>query len=198
MIKALMASLSLVTLQAFAFAPAEAQQATDPIVIMQTTRGPIALQIYANGAPLTSNNFLDLVQKGFYNGLSFHRVETWCIQGGDPQGNGTGSYIDPETHQPRYLTIEINKRLRHNMPGVLAMARSNDPNSASCQFYITKQAMPQLDGNYAIFGRVVRGMRSVDMIRVGDRIISAEIQQPQTSAQPPQPVGTGKPESSGF
>ncbi|MFX7556102.1 peptidylprolyl isomerase, partial [Acinetobacter baumannii] len=82
-------------------------------------------------------------------------------QGGDPAGNGTGSFIDPATGQPRYLKLEITA-LKHK-PFVIAMARSNAPNSASCQFYITKAQTPFLDGQYAVFGRV-NGMASMQTV----------------------------------
>jgi peptidyl-prolyl cis-trans isomerase B (cyclophilin B) len=149
-------------------------QGGDPIVSMQTTKGPITLRIFQSMVPTTSANFLDLVGRGFYNGLTFHRVETWCIQGGDPNGNGSGDFVDPQTGRPRYLNLEINRSLHHNV-GMLAMARSGNPNSASCQFYITKARQPSLDGQYAIFGQVVDGMNTVYAINVGDRIISASI-----------------------
>jgi cyclophilin family peptidyl-prolyl cis-trans isomerase len=163
--------------------PAHAEP--DQIVMMQTTKGPIVLRIFVSAVPATAGNFLDLVQRGFYNGLSFHRIETWCIQGGDPNGNGTGSFIDPSTGQARYLRLEINGNFRHNAPGILAMARSNNPNSASCQFYITKRAMPQLDGQYAIFGTVINGMPAVYNMQRGDRILSAEIVHPKQQAPAP-------------
>jgi peptidyl-prolyl cis-trans isomerase B (cyclophilin B) len=156
-------------------APAIAQSSEDPVVIMQTSKGEIGLQVYASTVPNTANNFLELARSGFYNGLTFHRIESWCIQGGDPNGNGTGAYVDPQTGQVRNLRLEINRSLRHNGPGVLAMARSNNPNSASCQFYITKSAMPQLDGQYAIFGRVIAGIRTVYAMQIGDKIISTQV-----------------------
>jgi peptidyl-prolyl cis-trans isomerase B (cyclophilin B) len=150
-------------------------QPQDPVVVMQTTKGPIVMRIYVNAVPNTSRNFLDLVDRGFYNGLMFHRIETWCIQGGDPTGTGNGNYIDPATGQPRFIPLEINQNLSHNSPGVVAMARSNNPNSASCQFYITKAVMRGLDRNYAIFGHVLDGMQAVYNMGRGDKIISAQI-----------------------
>jgi cyclophilin family peptidyl-prolyl cis-trans isomerase len=190
--------------------PASSQSNGDPIVVMQTTKGPIALQIFVNAAPNTARNFLDLVQRGFYNGLTFHRIENWCIQGGDPNGNGSGNFVDPSTGQVRYLNLEINPRLSHNSPGVLAMARSTNPNSASCQFYITKAGMPQLNGQYAIFGHVVDGMQSVYSMGRGDRIMSAQIVEggssgssssSSSSASSTTPVrshSSGPPKDSGF
>jgi len=155
--------------------PAFAQSGEDPVVVFETTKGEIGLQVYAQAVPNTASNFLELAKSGFYNGLTFHRIEGWCIQGGDPLGNGTGNYIDPQTGRPRFLQLEINRSFRHNGPGVLAMARSNNPNSASCQFYITKSAVPSLDGQYAIFGRVIAGMRTVYAMRVGDKILETKV-----------------------
>lgn len=155
--------------------PAARAQSSDPVVMLQTTRGNIVIRVYRGLVPYTANNFLDLVSRGFYNGLSFHRVETWCIQGGDPNGNGTGDFVDPQTGQTRYLNLEISPALHHNAAGVVAMARSQNPNSASCQFYITKSPVPQLDRQYAIFGGVLDGINVVRNIGRGDRIISAQI-----------------------
>jgi cyclophilin family peptidyl-prolyl cis-trans isomerase len=150
-------------------------QYSDPIVLMQTTKGTMAIRVFASMVPTTARNFLDLVNRGFYDGKSFHRVETWCIQGGDPNGDGNGNFVDPNTGQVRYIPLEINRKLSHSAPGVVAMARSQDPNSASCQFYILKKAMPQLNGQYAVFGGVVKGLDTIYGIRRGDRIIHAEI-----------------------
>lgn len=158
--------------------------AADQIVEMQTDKGPIIMRIYYSAVPYTAGNFLDLVERGFYNGLTFHRVESWCIQGGCPNGNGTGNYVDPATGQPRFLKLEIHRGLSHSADGIVAMARSQNPNSASCQFYILKSATPQLDGKYAIFGRVVSGMSTVFHIRPGDRILSARLLKPESSPKP--------------
>lgn len=188
-------------------------QGRDPVVLLQTTKGPIPIRVYRTAAPNTALNFLDLVSKGFYNGLTFHRIETWCIQGGDPNGNGSGDYIDPQTGRPRYLRLEVTPQLRHNAAGVVAMARSSAPDSASCQFYITKSAVPQLDMQYAVFGGVLGGgINVVRSIGRGDRIISAEIvdgggpapasnaQSQGTSRRPSGQMGTtaGTPTDSGF
>jgi len=150
-------------------------QSRDPIVVLETTKGPIFIRIFSGLAPHTARNFLDLVNRGFYNGLSFHRVEDWVIQGGDPNGNGTGVYVDPTSGRPRYLPLEANYRLSHNAAGVVAMAHGPSPNSNSCQFYIIKRPKPELDGNYSIFGGVVKGMNVVYSITRGDQILSAQI-----------------------
>jgi cyclophilin family peptidyl-prolyl cis-trans isomerase len=153
-------------------------QPADPYVVMETTKGTIVMQIYHSIVPRTASNFLNLVNIGFYDGLTFHRVEPQLIQGGDPKGNGTGNYIDPQTYAPRFIPLEISRQLDHNQPGMVAMARSADPNSASCQFYIIKRPMPMLNGKYAVFGKVIKGAHTVLTITRGDRIVSARIVDP--------------------
>jgi peptidyl-prolyl cis-trans isomerase B (cyclophilin B) len=169
-------------------APVFAQQKlnaprVDHYVTVETSKGPIVIRVYFSIVPYTAGNFLNLVVRNFYNGLSFHRVENWVVQGGDPNGNGTGNFVDPDSGRPRMLRLETTPRLTHNYAGMVAMARSNDPNSASCQFYILKRPMPQLNGQYAVFGRVVQGMDTVNKISIGDRILSASITDPQQPAE---------------
>src|SRR5262249_33922317 len=131
-------------------------------------------------APNTVAAFVEMCNKGFYDGLTFHRVEPgFVIQGGDPNGNGSGLYIDPATNQPRFLNLETNPHLRHNAPGVVAMARfGKNPNTASCQFYITLAPQPKLDNQYSVFGGVTQGMDVVKSIEKGDKIQSIKIQGP--------------------
>lgn len=194
----------LAAFHSLSFSLACRAQSGDPVVVLQTTKGPIAMRIFRGMAPDTAGNFLDLVSRGFYNGLIFHRVENWCIQGGDPAGNGTGNFVDPQTGRARFLRLEINPNLSHRQAGVVAMARARDPNSASCQFYITKAAMPMLDRQYAIFAVVIDGMNVVQQIQRGDRIISAEIvdsgirQPPVPQEQSPPLSKPGRPNDSGF
>ena len=153
----------------------------DQIVVMETSKGTIKMQIFAKDAPITSQNFLDLVGKGFYNGLTFHRYEPdFVIQGGDPKGDGTGGYIDPATQSERRIQLEVKPGLKHDQAGMVAMARSSDPNSASCQFYITLAPASFLDMKYAVFGKVVDGLPVVKTLRKGDKIVKAEIQQVAT------------------
>jgi peptidyl-prolyl cis-trans isomerase B (cyclophilin B) len=148
----------------------------DPVVLMETTKGPIKLLVYKSEVPTTANNFLDLVKRGFYNGLTFHRYEPgFCIQGGDPKGNGTGGFIDPETRRERCIPLEVKPNLRHDAAGVLAMARSQNPDSASCQFYITLGPANFLDMNYAVFGKVLDGMDAVKALRKGDKMTKVSI-----------------------
>lgn len=169
----------------------------------------IVLEVNGNEAPVTAGNFVDLVQKGVYDGLAFHRVikspQPFVAQGGDPQGKdpnfpverlGTGGYVD-ETGRKRQIPLEIKLEgdseptyskglgqqsgirspkvvLKHDR-GALAMARSAAPDSASSQFYIALADLDFLDGDYAVFGKVVSGMDVVDGINQGDRIESATI-----------------------
>ncbi len=112
-------------------------------------------------APVTVENFLSLVNSGFYDGLTFHRVlDDFVAQGGDPNGNGTGGSSDKIRGEFSENGFEQNT-LTHKR-GSVAMARSNDPNSASSQFYICYQDLPSLDGKYAVFGEVTDGMEVID------------------------------------
>lgn len=131
-------------------------------IVLETDQGRVVMEVYPELMPITVENFVKLVDSKFYDGLTFHRVEDWVIQGGDPQGNGTGG--------PGWtIQLETNPQLK-NVRGAVAMARSQDPNSAGSQFYILKQDASGLDGQYAVFGRVVEGMEVVDCIKPGDRM----------------------------
>lgn len=144
--------------------------------VISTDKDDITVELFQDLAPVTAGNFIDLVKRGFYDGLNFHRVEPgFVIQGGCPHGTGTGSFVDPDTGQTRYINLEVTELLKHDAPGTLAMARSQSPNSASCQFYITLAATPFLDMKYAVFGKVVQGMEVVNAIRRGDRIQSVRM-----------------------
>ena len=144
--------------------------------VIETTKGSITVELFEDKAPITAGNFIDLVERGFYDGLSFHRyVSGFVIQGGDPRGDGTGGFVDPQTGNERRITLEVSGDLKHGEPGALAMARSNDPNSASSQFYITIGKADFLDGNYAVFGRVTEGMDAVNQLRQGDKIVKATL-----------------------
>ncbi len=130
-------------------------------VLIQTEKGPIKIKLFTKEAPITTNNFMDLAKKGFYNGTVFHRVvENFVIQGGDPLGDGTGNYIEPDTGKPRFIKLETNQNLKFDRIGRIGMARTSDPNSASCQFFIALQALPSLNPGgvdpygYAVFGQV--------------------------------------------
>lgn len=152
------------------------ENAPDPVATINTSRGTIQFRMFRKYAPKTVDNFVDLVGKGFYNGLTFHRVEPgFCIQGGCPSGTGTGIYIDPQTHVPRFLPLEVSPYLKHNTAGVVAMAHMQSLDSGSCQFYITLSAQPSLDNQYTVFGGVISGMDVVKAIQKGDKIISASV-----------------------
>ncbi|MFL6212346.1 MAG: peptidylprolyl isomerase [Blastocatellia bacterium] len=139
--------------------------------IMETSKGAITIELYEDKAPITAGNFIDLVERGFYDGLTFHRYEPgFVIQGGDPVGNGTGGFKDPQTGRERRIQLEVSRELPHGQAGALAMARSANPDSASSQFYITLGPAAFLDMNYAVFGRVTDGMDAVNQLRAGDRI----------------------------
>jgi len=150
----------------------------DPLAVMETSKGTITIRLFRKFAPSTVEHFINLVNNGFYNGLTFHRREPgFVIQGGCPNGNGSGLYTDPATGKPKFVNLETHPSLRHNAPGVVALARfGRNPNSGSCQFYITLAACPQLDNKYSIFGGVTSGMEVVRAIVIGDKIISIKIQ----------------------
>ena len=170
-------------------------------VELQVNGSPILIEINGTDAPTTAGNFVDLVDQGVYDGLVFHRViPGFVAQGGDPQGKdpnfrgqlGTGGFTDPATGSERRIPLEIkltgdeqptysraklpgsNVVLKHDR-GVIAMARSAMPDSASSQFYIALEDLPSLDGDYAVFGKVVEGMDVVDSIKQGDRIGTAKV-----------------------
>lgn len=137
--------------------------------VIETEKGRIKFVLYEDQAPITTANFIGLAENGFYDGLSFHRVEpNFVIQGGDPKGNGTGG-------SGKHIKLEVSPGLKHGEAGGVAMARSSQPDSASSQFYITLAPTPFLDGNYAVFGRVVEGLDVAQQIRVGDKMTSVTI-----------------------
>src|SRR5215211_1410759 len=114
--------------------------------IIETNKGQITIELYEDKAPVTAANFIDLAGRGFYDGLAFHRyVPGFVIQGGDPLGNGTGGFTDPQTGRERRIKLEVSPELKHGEAGAVAMARSNNPDSASSQFYITLGPTPNLD-----------------------------------------------------
>lgn len=122
----------------------------------------IKLELDYDAAPISAANFEKLVKEGFYNGLTFHRIiPGFMIQGGDPLGNGTGG--SKETIKGEFASNGVSNPLKH-IRGVISMARSMDPDSASSQFFIMHADAPHLDGNYAAFGHVVEGMDTVDAI----------------------------------
>jgi cyclophilin family peptidyl-prolyl cis-trans isomerase len=137
--------------------------------VIETDKGTIKCKLYEEDAPNTTANFIGLAEKGFYNGLKFHRVVPgFVIQGGCPQGTGTGG-------SGKQIKLEVTPKLKHT-EGALAMARSQHPDSASSQFYITLAPQPFLDMQYAVFGQTVEGMEVVKSIKQGDKIKSVTIE----------------------
>ena len=136
---------------------------TNPVVTITMTNGDVMkAELYPEIAPNTVNNFISLVQKGFYDGLIFHRVISgFMIQGGDPQGTGMGG--PGYSIKGEVAMNGVRNDLKHTR-GVLSMARSMMPNSAGSQFFIMHANAPHLDGQYAAFGKVVEGLDVVDKI----------------------------------
>ncbi|MBI1909260.1 MAG: peptidylprolyl isomerase [Deltaproteobacteria bacterium] len=142
--------------------------------VIHTAKGEIKLDLFAKEAPLSVTNFIQLAKGGFYNGLTFHRVvPNFVIQGGDPQGNGSGG--------PGYtVKAEIQGNPHKHVEGALAWARLGDEvnpkrDSSGSQFYITLAPTPFLDNQYTVFGQTTSGMDVVKKIAVGDKIQSVEI-----------------------
>ena len=132
-----------------------AKKMANPIAVFETNHGTFEIELFEDKAPITVKNFIDLAEKGFYDGLIFHRViDGFMIQGGDPNGMGTGGpgYVIPD---------EFHKDLKHDSEGVLSMANAG-PNTGGSQFFITLAATPWLDGHHSVFGKVVKGM---DVVR---------------------------------
>ena len=139
-----------------------ADSETNFVLIDVKGKGQIVVELYPDVAPITVANFKKLVSQNFYDGIIFHRViEGFMIQGGDPEGTGMGG--SPETITGEFLSNGIENNLAHER-GVISMARTNDKDSASSQFFIMHKAAPHLNGEYAAFGKVVYGMDVVDAI----------------------------------
>lgn len=131
-------------------------------ITLHTSKGDIRAELYPDVAPVTVKNFTDLIKRGFYDGLTFHRVIAgFMIQGGCPRGDGTGG---PGYHiKGEFAANGVKNALKHTR-GVLSMARAMDPDSAGSQFFIMHADAPHLDGQYAAFGKVTSGMDAVDAI----------------------------------
>ena len=140
----------------------ESKEQTDYVKIEMESGSSLVLALDAKNAPLTVQNFKKLVAAGFYNGLIFHRVISgFMVQGGDP--TGTGMSGSKEKIKGEFLMNGVRNTLSHKR-GVISMARTNDPNSASSQFFICHADANFLDGQYAAFGKVVEGIETVDEI----------------------------------
>ena len=127
------------------------------IAVFETNMGTFEVELFEDKAPITTENFIGLVEKGFYDGVIFHRViDGFMIQGGDPEGTGRGG--------PGYtIPDEFHKDLKHSSKGILSMANAG-PNTGGSQFFITLDATPWLDGHHSVFGKVVKGMDVVEKI----------------------------------
>ena len=149
--------------------PADPNKKTS-LAVFETSMGTFKVELFEDKAPRTAQNFISLVNKGFYNGLIFHRViDGFMIQGGDPKGNGTGGpgYVIPD---------EFHKDLKHTGTGILSIANAS-PNSGGSQFFITLDATPWLDGKHAIFGKVVEGL---DVVKAIGKVKTGAQDRPQT------------------
>jgi len=141
----------------------------EPVAVIATAKGEIRLCLFADAAPLTVANFVNLAQRGYYDGLKFHRViANFMVQGGDPTGTGTGG--------PGYqFRDEFHSKLKHDAPGILSMANSG-PDSNGSQFFITHAPTPWLDRKHSVFGKVISGQDAVDSIQQGDVVTSVTIE----------------------
>ncbi|NWK56370.1 peptidylprolyl isomerase [Verrucomicrobiaceae bacterium N1E253] len=140
----------------------------DVKIVLSTSKGDISATLYASKAPMTVANFLNLAKRGYYNGLTFHRViPNFMIQGGDPRGTGTGG--------PGYrFADEIHPQLVHDGPGVFSMANAG-PGTNGSQFFVTHKDTPWLNGKHTVFGKVSKGQDVVNKIAKGDTIKGIKI-----------------------
>ncbi len=135
----------------------------EEVAVISTELGDIVIRFFPDSAPRHVENFKDLARSKFYDGTTFHRVVPgFVIQGGDPNSKDDDPRNDGMGDGPRQLKAEFNDR-RH-LRGAVSMARSQDPDSGSCQFFIVLDAAPNLDGKYSLFGEVIEGMDTVDKI----------------------------------
>lgn len=161
-IAAVVAVIAVATTALFINKGGDTNNMADRVKIEMENGKSIVVELYPDKAPETVDNFKNLVSQGFYDGLIFHRViPGFVIQGGDPEGTGMGG--SGKTIKGEFAQNGVDNDLKHER-GVLSMARSMMPNSASSQFFICIEAAPHLDGGYAAFGKVVEGMDVVDEI----------------------------------
>ncbi len=155
--------------------PAEYTPGDGPRVVMETSQGNLLIELYPDVAPITVEKITGLINDEFYNGLTFHRyVPGFVVQGGDPDGNGTGG--------PGFkIPAEFNDGERPHIRGALAMARSADPDSAGSQFYfvLDRAQAAQLDGQYTVFGQIIEGIDVMDKLRQGDVMNKVYMQESQ-------------------
>lgn len=141
---------------------------SDIRILLKTSKGDIEATLFASKAPITVANYVNLSQRGYYEGVTFHRViADFMIQGGDPTGTGRGG--------PGYtFEDEVKTGLKHDKPGIFSMANAG-PGTNGSQFFITHVATPWLDGKHTVFGEVTKGQDVVNAIRQGDKIVKIEI-----------------------
>lgn len=146
---------------------APAETGKNRIATIVSEKGTIKFELYEKDAPITTKNFIELAQKGFYDGLTFHRViRDFMIQGGDPDGNGRGG--------PGYkIQDEFSPKLKHTK-GAVSMANAG-PNTGGSQFFITEAPQPHLDGKHSVFGQVIEGQDVVEKIEQGDKMLKVTI-----------------------
>lgn len=157
---------------AIAALPAQSEESMKDIrIIVKTDKGDIEGVLYPGKAPVTVANFLNLAKRGYYNGLTFHRViPDFMIQGGDPTGTGSGG--------PGYrFEDECTPELKHDKPGIFSMANAG-PGTNGSQFFVTHVPTPWLDGKHTVFGSVTKGQDIVNAVAAGDKIKSIEILDP--------------------
>jgi len=146
-----------------------AERARRSRVRVATPRGDIVFTLFPDDAPVHAAAFMKLAEAGFYDGLTFHRVEPgFVVQGGDPKGDGTGG---PGYH----LKAEFNAR--PHLRGTVAMARASNPDSAGSQFYICLDDAPFLNGQYTVFGQMTEGFEALDAIKRGDAMTSVKVEE---------------------
>ncbi len=158
----------LIGLTFAALSATNASSMDDIRIILKTDKGDIEATLFASKTPVTVANFLNLAKRGYYNGITFHRViPDFMIQGGDPSGTGAGG--------PGYqFEDEVNTGLKHNKPGIFSMA-NRGPGTNGSQFFITHVPTPWLDGKHTVFGEVTKGQDVVNAVKGGDKIVSIEI-----------------------
>lgn len=141
---------------------------SDIRILLKTDKGDIEATLFSSKAPVTVANFLNLSQRGYYEGIAFHRViADFMIQGGDPTGTGGGG--------PGYtFEDEVNTGLKHDKPGIFSMA-NRGPATNGSQFFITHVPTPWLDGKHTVFGEVTKGQDVVNAIKQGDKIVKIEV-----------------------
>lgn len=149
-------------------------KSTGDIMQIETSMGTIKIQLFPDKAPKTVEHIKELVNKGFYNGIIFHRViDGFMIQGGDPTGTGTSG-------SGQTIPDEFNNGLKHSKAGVVAMANTGRPNSQDSQFYITLDATPHLDGKYTVFGEVIDGL---DVVKKIGKVKTGQADKPVTEVK---------------